>query len=298
MTTVSHRHLTAKVPQRVVVIGKSSFVGAAIMHHLEGLKVPCLGVGRDDVDLLEPDATTRLAALLRPSDSVVAVAAIAPCKTVAMLADNIILAKNILEALDHVKVSHVINISSDAVYPDQPLPLTENVPPSPDTLHGAMHLAREIAFRTSMGAPLATLRPSLLFGANDPHNGYGPNRFRRLAQEEAPIVLFGEGEERRDHVFIDDLAEIATRMLFHGSTGTLNVATGKVFSFAEIAQKVVAIAESSSLIKTSARVGDMPHKGYRAFDIAACLSAFPDFTFTSLEAGLKKAQEMEKISYG
>jgi nucleoside-diphosphate-sugar epimerase len=37
----------------------------------------------------------------------------------------------------------------------------------------------------------------------DPHNGYGPNRFRRLAAGGEEIVLFGEGEERRDHVQVE-----------------------------------------------------------------------------------------------
>ena len=31
------------------------------------------------------------------------------------------------------------------------------------------------------GVPVGILRPTLVYGANDPHNGYGPNRFRRLA---------------------------------------------------------------------------------------------------------------------
>src|SRR5256885_1405531 len=82
------------------------------------------------------------------------------------------------------------------------------------------------AFIGAVKAPLAILRPTLLYGAEDPHNGYGPNRFRRLANAGADITLFGEGEERRDHVLIDDLAEIVLRVLKRRSTGTLNIATG------------------------------------------------------------------------
>ena len=37
---------------------------------------------------------------------------------------------------------------------------------------------------------MASLRPSLLYGIGDPHNGYGPNRFRRQALAElAPPEL-------------------------------------------------------------------------------------------------------------
>jgi len=294
MMGLSHRYPNQQRPERVVVIGKSGFVGSSVLRRLETLGVPCLGLGRDDVDLLGSDAGVRLAAHLRPSDAVVAASAIAPCKTVGMLADNMVLVRNILDALDRVKVAHVVNISSDAVYPDEPVPLTEQVPPSPGSLHGAMHLAREVCFQTSVEAPLATLRPSLLYGAGDPHNGYGPNRFRRLARNGEAIVLFGEGEERRDHVLIDDLAEIVARVLLHGSTGTLNIATGKVTSFRDIAEKAIAIAGSTSAIRPSPRVGDMPHKGYRPFDIAACRAAFPDFSYIGIEDGLRKAHEEDK----
>jgi UDP-glucose 4-epimerase len=193
-------------------------------------------------------------------------------------------------------VEHVINISSDAVYGDEPVPLTEASPAAPGTLHGVMHLARELMFRAEVRAPLAILRPSLLYGAKDPHNGYGPNRFRRLAREGKEIVLFGEGEERRDHVFIDDVVELAARVLYRRSTGVLNIATGEVHSFMDIAKKIVAMGNGKTKIKTTARSGPMPHNGYRPFDPADCREAFPDFRFTSLDAGLRKS--MEKAANG
>jgi nucleoside-diphosphate-sugar epimerase len=154
------------------------------------------------------------------------------------------------EALASVPVSHVINISSDAVYADSSAPLTESSCASPGSLHGAMHLAREVMFASEVKAPLANLRPSLLYGAADPHNGYGPNRFRRHAAKGEDIVLFGEGEERRDHVYIDDVAELARRVLYRRSTGVLNIATGEVHSFMDIAKK---ISGGKSKIKTSPR---------------------------------------------
>jgi nucleoside-diphosphate-sugar epimerase len=184
----------------------------------------------------------------------------------------------------------VVNISSDAVYADGPLPLTEATPTATTSMHGAMHVAREIAFASTIKAPLAILRPSLLYGADDPHNGYGPNRFRRLANAGEDIVLFGEGEERRDHVLIEDVAEIVFRVLERRSTGALNVATGAVHSFRDIAEQVVGAAPRKVAIKGSPRSGPMPHNGYRPFDIAASRAAFPDFTYTPLADGIVKAQ--------
>lgn len=287
---LEHLNPEPRKPARVVVIGAAGFVGGAIAARLERDGVAVLRVSRRDVDLLAPDASSRLKDLLRESDAVVAASAKAPCKDSAMLIDNMAMARAMVQALARANVAHVVNISSDAVYADSSAPLTEASCAAPGSMHGAMHLAREVMFQSEQRSPLAILRPSLLYGAADPHNGYGPNRFRRLAARGEDIVLFGEGEERRDHVFIDDVAELAARVLYRRSAGVLNIATGTVHSFAQIARKVISVSGRNSSVKTTARSGPMPHNGYRPFDPAGCRKAFPDFRFTSLEDGLRRAQ--------
>ena len=287
---LQHLNQAPKFPKRVVVMGAAGFVGAALVKRLASRRASVLALTRRDIDLLAPDGADRLAALLRPDDAFVAVAARAPCKNVQMLVENIKMTAAMVGALSKSPVEHVVNISSDAVFADSAKPLTEASPMAPDTLHGVMHLARELAFRTEVRAPLAILRPSLLYGAADPHNGYGPNRFRRLANEGKDIVLFGEGEERRDHILIDDVAEIIVRVVERCSVGSLNIATGNVHSFREIAEMVVATAPHKVTIKGSPRSGPIPHNGYRPFDIAGCRTAFPDFAYTPLADGIAKAQ--------
>jgi UDP-glucose 4-epimerase len=284
-----HQNSAPRLPERVVVMGAAGFVGAALVKQLSSRHASFLALTRRDIDLLAPDSAIRLAALLRPQDAFIAIAARAPCKNTRMLAENMAMTAAMVEALAKSPVAHVVNISSDAVFADSEKPLTEDSIMAPDTLHGVMHLARELAFRHETNAPLAILRPSLLYGAADPHNGYGPNRFRRLANAGKDIVLFGEGEERRDHVFIDDVAELITRVIEQRSVGSLNIATGNTFSFREIAEMAISQAAQAVKIKGSPRNGPMPHNGYRPFDIAACRTAFSDFTYTRLSDGMAKA---------
>lgn len=285
---LQHLEQSPRKPQRVVVIGAGGFVGGAICRRLAADGVPTLPVARKECDLLAPDAADRLAALLRDGDSIVAASAIAPCKNLDMLLDNIRLVRALVTAIGRVNPSHVVNISSDAVYGDEPTPLTEASPTAPGSYHGAMHLAREIAFQTEIKAPLAILRPTLIYGADDPHNGYGPNRFRRLVAAGEEIVLFGAGEERRDHVWVEDVAEVACRALMRRSTGALNVASGNVHSFRAIADMIVGAASRPVAIRDTARSGPMPHNGYRPFDVRATQAAFPDFAYTQLPDGLNK----------
>jgi len=278
----------------VVVLGAGGFVGGAIARHLAGRKIAVLALRRRDLDLLAPDAGDRLAEMLQPDDAVVMVSAQAPCRTPAMMTANIRMAEAVCEALMRRPVTHLVYVSSDAVYADSSTPLSEASPAAPGTLHGAMHVAREQMFASVAGdVPLAILRPTLIYGPTDPHNGYGPNRFRRLANRAEPIMLFGEGEERRDHVDVDDVATIAGSVLERRSQGILNVATGEVTSFRSIAEQTVALARRPVLIQRLPRQGPMPHNGYRAFDPTATAAAFPGFSYTPLADGLARAQRDE-----
>src|SRR5262249_20117696 len=182
-------------PKRVVVIGAGGFVGSAVVRRLARGGVPLPGVTRKEGDLPPDGAPQRLAAALAADDSVVFVSALAPARTPALLVQNLCMAEAVGQALAARPVAHVVYVSSDAVYADDANPVTERSSCQPSSLHGMMHAARELMLRTDVKAPLAILRPSLLYGARDPHNGYGPNRFRRLAEKGEPITLFGEGEE-------------------------------------------------------------------------------------------------------
>ncbi len=292
---LEHLNSSALPPRRVVILGAHGFVGSASARLMAAHGVPVLALGRAEADLLATGTATRLSHEFRPDDAVVVISARAPCKDAGMLVDNVRMMECVCLALAPASVSHVVYISSDAVYRDSSAPLTEESCAEPSSLHGAMHLVREVMLRSALTAPLAILRPTLLYGAADPHNGYGPNRFRRLAAAGQDIVLFGEGEEQRDHVLIDDVAEIIRRVLMHRSRGVLNVATGSVHSFRDIAERIAAMYDPPVPVRGSPRQGPMPHGGYRAFDSAASRQAFPDFRYTELEAGLAKAEHSQRM---
>lgn len=270
---LTHGSSTPANPARVVILGAGGFVSGAAQRRLEKLGVPVLALSRTNLDLRDANAGERLGAQLRADDAVLFVAAKAPVKNTAMLLDNIAMGKSVCDALSARPVAHVVYVSSDAVYADSDAPLTEQSCAQPASLHGVMHLAREVMLANTVSGPLCLLRPTLIFGDDDPHNGYGPNRFQRLAKNGEAISLFGDGEERRDHVWVEDVAEIIVRALRYRSTGTLNVATGGVTSFREIAERVVARSGQSS-ITTAPRSGPMPHNGHRPFDTSAIGASF------------------------
>lgn len=283
---LQHHNSSPQKPKRAVVIGAGGFVGGAIARELARQQVPLLGVTRQHVDLLADGAGQKLAVMLHADDAVLFVSALAPARNSAALMQNLVMAEQVIAAFAAQPVANLVYISSDSVYADEANPVTERSCCQPSTMHGMMHAARELMLKSEVKAPLAVLRPSLLYGARDPHNGYGPNRFRRQAEKGEAITLFGEGEERRDHVFIDDVARLAVLSVLHRSRGVLNVATGTSVSFREIAELTVALSGKPVPVRGTPRQNPITH---RHFEITECLKAFPQFRYTPLRDGLARA---------
>jgi UDP-glucose 4-epimerase len=283
---ITNLHDSPRKPARAVVLGAGGFIGGATARRLRSDGMEVAALGRDACDLLAPDATARLVAELRPDDTLVFISARAPVKNVAMLMENMRMGEAVGAALQKQPVAHVVYVSSDAVYKDSTEPLSESSCAEPASLHGVMHLAREVMLRNEFPGPLALVRPTLTYGIDDPHNGYGPNRFRRLAAEGKDLVLFGEGEEQRDHVAVDDIAELVRRVVLQRSTGIVNAVSGEVVSFRTLAELIAARFRPSVAILGSPRTGPMPHNGLRPFAPSAALKAFPGFKFTSWREGI------------
>jgi nucleoside-diphosphate-sugar epimerase len=285
---LTHQFAQPTAPARAVVIGAGGMVGGAITKALKAAAIPVLPLTRREVDLLAPDAAEKLKALLKPDDAVVFVSAVAPAKNTAQLMTNLRMAEAACQAFAAVPPAHLLYISSDAVYVDDANPVTEHSPVAPSTMHGMMHAARELIFRSEYRGPLAFLRPTLIYGAADPHGGYGPNRFRRQAAKGEPILIFGEGEEKRDHVAVEDVAQLAVLILKHRSTGALNAVTGVSTSFHDIAQMVASHFSPPGKVASQPRPGPRPHLLHRFFDIGDCYKSFPDFHFERIADGLAR----------
>ena len=272
---IVHAHAEPRDPARVVVLGARGFIGAALMQRL-----PALGISKAEIDLTSPDAVERLAARLQPNDALVMLSALTPDKgrDLGALMKNLAMMTHVCAALEKKPVGHFVYFSSDAVYSFASGLVSEETPASPQDLYGAMHHTRELMAKSLSGIPLLILRPTLVYGANDTHNSYGPNRFRRAAEKDGRIQLFGGGEETRDHIHIEDVVELTVRCLRQRSTGTLNLATGRSLSFREVADLV---ARGSSIL-TSPRTNPITH---RHFDVTNLLKAFPGYRFRRLEDG-------------
>jgi nucleoside-diphosphate-sugar epimerase len=282
---IVHGEAEPRKPARVVLLGARGFIAGALQRGLRARGFNVLALGSSEIDLTRASATDALSAELRGSDAVVMLAALTPDKgrDIATLMKNLAMMQHLCAALERTPCAHLVYFSSDAVYPFTAGRVTEETPASPQDLYGAMHLARELMARSLTKIALLVLRPTLVYGAEDTHNAYGPNRFRRSAEKEGRIQLFGEGEETRDHIHVDDVAAITLRCLERRSTGVLNVATGVSTSFRQLADLVARRLSQPVQILGAPRANPITHRHY---DITTLLKAFPDFRFVGTEDGV------------
>lgn len=248
---------------RIVILGGNSFVASNFINLLRKKKIKYLPIFKKNIDLTKKNSISKLSKLLKRDDILIFISAVAPVKNFTMLNQNLDMCKNVHKVLQQKNIKYLLYVSSDAVYSDTKKKITEKSDTNPENLHGFMHLMRENILKL-LNVNLCIVRPTLIFGTEDTHNGYGPNQFIRLAQLNKKINIFGKGEEKRDHIHVDDVGEAIFYLIKKQYIGTVNLVTGRVISFYEIAQKIKDTYKIRLNFKK--RGGPMPHNGYRAFD--------------------------------
>ncbi len=141
---------------------------------------------------------------------------------------------NVLEAAVEAGVKKVVAASSASVYGEASyVPMDEGHPFNNRTLYGACKIADEQilrSFNDMYGLPYVALRYFNVYGPRmDAYGVYTEVMIRwleRLSRNEAPVI-FGDGMQTMDFVFIEDVAEANVgAMVSDASDDVFNVATG------------------------------------------------------------------------
>ena len=271
----------------MVILGASGFVGQALVGQLESMGKAFTAHSSKTLNLLAADTPAQIAANVQAGDVVVLLSALTPEKGGAAetTIQNIQMVHNILQGLESIDIKQFIYISSDAVYPLAADMVDETTPVLADRLYGHAHIVREQMLLELLPAEkLTILRPCAIYGKGDTHNAYGVMRFIRSALESKEISLFGEGEEYRDHLHVDDLAAVITQAAEQHISGTYNVASGTSMRFMDIA-KLIAEQVPGTSINCKPRSVAIQH---RHANMCKLWKTFPNAIPRSIEVGVKQ----------
>jgi UDP-glucose 4-epimerase len=140
-----------------------------------------------------------------------------------------------------------VNCSSSEVFGTaQYIPMDEKHPLLPETPYAASKVAQDMytfSFGRTYGLPWTTIRPFNMYGPNSHWQGYRGELIPKMivrAMNKKPLVIFGEGNQTRDFIYVEDAAkgliEIASNK--NSLNKSFNICTGKETSIRKIAETI------------------------------------------------------------
>lgn len=218
-------------------------------------------VARDVIAEVRPDVVLHLAAQMS-----VAVSAREPLLDAEV---NIAGTLNLLEgirALDGKTVKFVHFSSGGTVYGEpEKLPADEEMPVRPLSPYAASKLAIETylpIYERLCGLEHAVLRLGNVYGPRqDPHGEAGVVAiFARAMLGRTQFKIFGDGNDTRDYVFVDDVINAVMKITEGSQQGPFNIATGVGTSPNQIFKLIADLCDyDKPAVYVPPRPGDIAH---------------------------------------
>lgn len=127
------------------------------------------------------------------------------------------------------------------------VPINESHPTRPTSYYGVSKLATEALLRVyadRTGVPVTVLRLPQVYGPGDTSAKAIPNFIRSVLQGNPPVV-YGDGSDVRDYIYVDDAVDTVLNALARQVNGTFNISGGKGCSIREVVMTILRLAKSS-----------------------------------------------------
>jgi UDP-glucose 4-epimerase len=242
---------------KVLITGGAGFIGANLCYHLQaagGYQLTVLdnlSAGQtafdppDGVKFVAGDFTDEetLADCLRGIEAVVHLAALSG--VIDSVVDpepsfriNVEGSFRLLQLAKRAGVAKFVNASTGgALLGEVEPPISETMAPSPLSPYGASKLAVEgycSAFAGAYGFPCATLRFSNIYGPRSAHKKSVVAAFIKNIIREEPLIVYGDGTQQRDYLYVGDLVAGIEAALKPRLSGAYQFGSGKPTALNEL----------------------------------------------------------------
>ena len=226
--------------KKVIILGHTGFIGKNLLKTIEK-EFEVSGYSSRNFNLTNPLDVKRIAEHFDENTTVIMLAAIKRevQESLNAMRHNIQMTYNIAEALQKKRIEKLIYFSSVTVYGEDrnDKNITEKTQINPISSYGISKYTSEKIFSyvcEKNNIPILIFRPSVVFGPGNESEKYRPTGFVRSILETGQITLWGEGEELRDFIYIEDLIKYVKEGIENNVTGIYNLASGNMHSFNEI----------------------------------------------------------------
>lgn len=176
---------------------------------------------------------------------------------------NVLGTLNLLQAAQRTPVKKVIFASSGgAIYGEQQeFPASETHPENPMSPYG---LTKKIGeeylklYQRLYGLPFVVLRYANVYGPRqNPHGEAGVVAIfcQKILEGKTPVI-YGDGEQTRDYVYVEDVTQANLLALNEKIEGTFNIGTGRETSVNTLFQILAQVSGQSSVEYAAAKLGE------------------------------------------
>lgn len=245
--------------EHILVTGGTGFVGFNIvkkLQQIEDIKITSLSRTtfpvNKNVNHLKCDLTNKKSAQMafnkiEDLDRVLHLASLNPKTEHEDLYENInqnlMTSINLLENMPGNIKGFVYSSTIDVYGLPKYNPINEKHPTNPLTYYAACKLSAEKFLKILLDKkriPLTILRYSQIYGPGEPQIKAIPVFINKIKNNEHPI-LYGEGNDVRDYVFIEDVLNATLLALSKNIEGVFNIGTGKGYQIKEILKLIINI---------------------------------------------------------
>ena len=280
--------------KKIIILGHSGFIGSHLEQRLlKNTSWNVAGKSLPEIDISSEEDAAKLIPYLS-KDIVLFLAAAVKRQfgdSVEVFRSNMLILENICKIIEQHPVKRIIYMSSAAVYGEETenIDISEKSPINPTSYYGINKYTGERLLRKACQengfTSLVNLRPPLVYGPKDLGLTYGPSGFSMAALDGKPITLWGDGQELREFLFIEDLCRIIEIFADNDFEGEVNIVSGNHYCFADIID-ILKIKFPNLIVNSRPRTKIIANNAFNSQKIRSLLPE--NFCFTPLEDGIDK----------
>jgi len=148
---------------------------------------------------------------------------------------------NILSLAREINARKVIYASSCTVYGDSPIPFSEDMRPRPCSLYAVSKVACEYIARLYSDVPTLIFRIFTGYGPREEHKGCFASvvtQFLKAILEGKRPIVFGDGTQSRDFIYIEDIVKAIIRGAEREVTGIINLGSGRAYTYNHVIELI------------------------------------------------------------
>jgi UDP-glucose 4-epimerase len=293
---------------KILVTGGAGFIGSNLVPHLAGLGHDVVVL--DDLSSGQPVPTARpwirfcrgnfldqetLRDCLDGSEVVVHLAAVSGvmdsvADPAACFATNVEGTFRLLEMARCCSIKQFVNASTGgAILGEVAPPISEAMAPMPLSPYGASKLATEgfcSAYFGSYGLRCLSLRFSNIYGPHSAHKKSVVAAFVKRTLNDEPLVVYGDGTQQRDYLYVGDLVRGIAAAIDRGAIGTFQLGSGRPSSLLALIQALETTCGHKLEVRYEPRRGAEVHSTW--CDIGKARAEFGYAAPTVLADGLRQ----------